>query len=122
MTVNVNQRGFARLFVHNVAVPDLLVESFGRHVGFLHRDFSTAAKQVTAASFRAVALRFAIAELSAIGCRLCALRHGRSQAPDSADRKIASITRIFPIASSIGTGTSISSRMARENASPCTVY
>src|SRR5712691_115437 len=47
---------------------------------------------------------------------------GFSHFPDSADRNTASITAIFAIASSSGTGTSPPSRIARENASPCTVY
>ncbi len=43
---------------------------------------------------------------------------GRSHFPLAADRKMASITFIFPIASSSGTGTCVFSRIARENASP----
>ncbi len=45
-------------------------------------------------------------------------RQGRSHFPLAADRKMASITFIFPSASSSGTGTSVFSRIARENASP----
>src|SRR5258708_7173041 len=48
--------------------------------------------------------------------------HGLSHLPLLADRNIASITLILPNASSRGTGTCVSSRMVRENASPCTVY
>jgi len=58
-------------------------------------------------------------------CPLCAWRYiscGFSHRPDSPARNTASITAIFPIASSSGTGTSLPSRIARENASPCTVY
>src|ERR1700728_3629737 len=40
-----------------------------------------------------------------------------SHRPVSADRKIASIPAMFPIASSTETGTSVSSRIAFENAS-----
>src|SRR6266481_6005640 len=59
-------------------------------------------------------------------CVLCArcaeMSYGFSHLPDSPARKTASITAMFAIASSSGTGTSIPSRIARENASPCTVY
>lgn len=47
---------------------------------------------------------------------------GRSHRPLSCDRKIASITAMLRSASSTGTGTAPPSRIARENASPCTVY
>src|SRR6516164_5954504 len=45
-------------------------------------------------------------------------RYGFSHVPDFAARKMASMTFILPKASSSGTGTSRSSRMAREKASP----
>jgi len=44
--------------------------------------------------------------------------YGLSHWPDSAERKTASITDIFLIASSTGTGTSPPSRIALENTSP----
>src|SRR6266481_1295928 len=52
-------------------------------------------------------------------CVLCArcaeMSYGFSHLPDSPARKTASITAMFAIASSSGTGTSIPSRIAREN-------
>ena len=42
--------------------------------------------------------------------------------PDLPERKMASMTAMFRIASSMGTGTSVSSSMALEKASPCSVY
>ena len=48
--------------------------------------------------------------------------HGVSQRPLLAERKQASITRIFAMASSIGYSSGSSPRIARENASPCRVY
>ena len=47
---------------------------------------------------------------------------GSSHLPDSADRKIASITAILRMLDSRGTGTSPSLRIAREKRSPCAVY
>ena len=47
---------------------------------------------------------------------------GISHLPDLPERKIASITAIFPIAFSTGTGTSPPSSTALEKASPCSVY
>jgi hypothetical protein len=44
--------------------------------------------------------------------------YGFPHFPDSADRKMASITDIFLMASSRATGTSPLSRIARENTSP----
>lgn len=44
--------------------------------------------------------------------------YGISQRPESPERKIASITRMFNTASSIGVGTSVLSRIAREKRSP----
>src|SRR5467141_1688030 len=69
---------------------------------------------------------FAFFSLFPLLCVLCALRvevfYGLSHLPDSPARKTASITAMFAIASSSGTGTSLPSRIACENASPCTVY
>src|SRR6266700_407110 len=76
------------------------------------------------ASTRSGRLRFILilSSLSLSPCPLRQISSGFSHLPDSADRNTASITAIFAIASSSGTGTSLPSRIARENASPCTVY
>src|SRR6266403_1786293 len=73
-----------------------------------------------------LSLLFSHFPLLCVLCVLCALCvevfYGLSHLLDSPARKIASITAIFAIASSSGTGTSLPFRIARENASPCTVY
>lgn len=59
-----------------------------------------------------------------VGLRQTRLPHrfGDSHLPELADSKMASITAIFLMASSTGTGTSVPSRTALEKASPCKVY
>src|SRR5580704_9614852 len=54
------------------------------------------------------------------GCATCI--YGLSHWPESAERKIASITAILLIPSETETGTSPPSRMDREKASPWIVY
>ena len=53
----------------------------------------------------------------------CSLAYsGVCHVPDSAELNSASITAIILIASYSGTGNSVSSKIALENASPCSVY
>src|SRR5579862_3855378 len=47
---------------------------------------------------------------------------GVSQCPERAELKMASMTAMLAMPSSRGTGTGVPSRMALENASPCSVY
>src|SRR5208282_5046137 len=49
-------------------------------------------------------------------------RRGDSHLPETAELKTASMTAMFAMESSTGTGTCVSSRTALEKASPCSVY
>jgi hypothetical protein len=48
--------------------------------------------------------------------------YGLSHDPFLAERNRASMTRMFRIASSIGNSSGVAFRIAREKASPCSVY